>query len=289
MLHNRRKRLEQQQKQEAAGVNLWTDVFEPSVRTKILHAFRDAAGDSNMFEYSEYARSLILRDEGLLFLTSQGMNGADDFLNYLMGCPDDMVPTVVEAMCAAFSNRALLSRTYRYDAQSLFTSTVPTVLREHRVSYDLVDGRMVEFSSREMHEAVVVPALTLLAGRRDFASVESAYHDALDEISKGKPGDAITDAGTALQEALVTLGCDGNALGPLIKSAKSKGLLATHDGPLLDAIDKMLHWVSADRSESGDAHAAARATVEDAWLIVHVVGALILRLVQGGPRNAGRA
>lgn len=52
---------------------------------------------------------------------------------------------------------------------------------------------------------------------------------ALGEISNGKPGDAITDAGTALQETLTALGCDGNNLGALIKSAKAKGLLAAHD------------------------------------------------------------
>jgi hypothetical protein len=36
--------------------------------------------------------------------------------------------------------------------------------------------------------------------------------------------------------------------------------------------------VSADRSERGDAHLVKESDSDDAWLVVHVVGALILRL-----------
>jgi hypothetical protein len=41
---------------------------------------------------------------------------------------------------------------------------------------------------------------------------------------------------------------------------------------------KLVDWVSASRSDRGDAHSASNATRPDAWLVVHVVGALILRL-----------
>jgi len=251
----------------------------------VLHAFRDAAGDYSLADFAVPARALMLRDEGLMFLTNPRMNETNDLLNYLMNCPDEMVPTVIEAMAVVTRDQTLRFSAQRYEANRTFADAVSTTLREHRISYDLIDGRMIEFSSREMHVAVTVPALTLLAGRPELKQVESAYRDALDEISKGKPGDAITDAGTALQETLTALGCTGNALGQLIRSAKTKGFLAPHDGPLLEGIEKVLHWVSADRSESGDAHSATTASVDDAWFIVHIVGAVILRLVQGGPRS----
>ena len=286
MLHRRRKRLEELAKQETAGATFWTGEFDRAARTKVLHAFKDATGDY-LFEYCSRARDLILRDEGLMHLVRQDMNEANDLLNYLLTCSNDMMPTVIEAMMAATRDNSLTRNQWdRRDASSGFGVSVATILREHRVNYDLIDGQMIEFSSREMHEAVTAPMLALLAGRRDLANAERAYQDALEEISKGKPEDAITDAGTALQEALQALGCSGNALGPLIKSAKSAGLLAPHDGPLLDAVERVAHWVSADRSESGDSHGAATATVDDAWFIVHVVGALVLRLGQGGPRSA---
>jgi hypothetical protein len=289
VLHRRRKRLEKLARREAEeGASFWTSSFDETVRTKIVHAFRDAAGGYDE-DYASFARNLILRDEGLMYLTSPTVNHTYDLLNFVMQCDDDFVPTVVEAMLTSFAKSSTSYGSRRWEAPALFRDVIAVVLLEHRVNYDLIDDQMVEFSSREMHESVMVPTLTLLAGRTDLAAAEAAYRDALDEISKGKPGDAITDAGTALQETLLALGCSGNALGPLIKSAKGKGLLARHDSPLLDAVEKTMHWVSADRSESGDAHQVADASSDDAWFIVHIVGAVILRLAQGGPRAARSA
>jgi hypothetical protein len=88
---------------------------------------------------------------------------------------------------------------------------------------------MVAFQSKELHESVVSPTLQLLSGREGWEGVEKSYQDALRELSEGHPEDAITDAGTALQEAFNVLGCSGYALGPLVKSARLKGLLGPHD------------------------------------------------------------
>ena len=100
----------------------------------------------------------------------------------------------------------------------------------------------------------------------------------------GDGADAVTDAGTALQELLTELGCKGNQLGNLIKSASKMDLLAAHDAPLLDAIEKALNSVAADRSETGESHHASDAGREDAWLIVHIVGAFVVRLAAGEKR-----
>jgi hypothetical protein len=48
-----------------------------------------------------------------------------------------------------------------------------------------------------------------------------------------------------------------------------------------ELLHKLVDWVSVDRNEMGDVHQAQEPSVEDAWLTVHIVGALILRL--GGP------
>ena len=286
MLFFRRKRQEELARREAEGETFWTKKFDESIRTKIVLAFNDAGGDY-LDHYSTFARHLIRQDVGLLFLTNPNLSDTQDLFNYVLSCRDEMVPTAIEAMAAALRDTQIPYVAVMWPALEPFQATVATALREHRISYDLIGGEMIGFSSRELHEAVMVPTLRLLAGRRDLGNVETAYREALDQIAKGKSGNAITDAGTALQETLLALGCDGNALGPLIKSARSRGILAPHDSPLLDAIEKAMHWVSADRSEMGDAHSATDPTVEDAWLIVHVVGALVLRLAQGRPR--GRA
>ncbi|WP_445156032.1 hypothetical protein ACTWLI_07660 [Arthrobacter sp. Hor0625] len=271
--------------QEAQGVDLWTDQFDDKFRTKVLHALDDVGGYYRSGPIAAEARRLILRDEGLFHLASNRYTDIDDFRVYVQTCPDEDMPTCIEAIYVAFNN---LKDGQSWNSPEEFAELCRTALREHRISFDFVADQMVEFSSMEMHDAVVSPVLTLLSGRSDFDSAELAYRDALDEIADGKPGDAITDAGTALQETLTALGCEGNALGPLIKSAKNKGIIAAHDLPMIDALDKVMNWVSADRSTYGDAHAATTSTVEDAWFIVHITGAVILRLSQGGRSGAQR-
>ena len=79
-------------------------------------------------------------------------------------------------------------------------------------------------------------------------------------------------------------GMDMSRSNRLIKSAKAKGLLAAHDERMTQAIEGIMQWVAADRSEKGDSHKADKAAKEDAWFIVHVVGALIVRLVGANGR-----
>jgi hypothetical protein len=227
-----------------------------------------------------------LGGEGLFFLTRSGMSAREDFFGCLLQGSDEMVPDLIEGLSLAFTQNDIHSQTGNWHGGTLFDVLVNTILREHRISYELIDHQMVGFESREMHVEVVAPVLTLLGGRQGWSRAESAYQDALREIAHGAAADAITDAGTALQEALTAAGCVGNQLGDLIKSARAKGLLAPHDSPLLHSIGKVFTWASADRSQTGDAHHTTTATVADAWLTVHVVGALLLRLAGGGPRSA---
>lgn len=275
MLHARRRRLADLAAREAAGEVFWTEEFETPLRNRLVHLV-ELLDPSGVFR--KEARSQILREMGMFFLAQQNNYPANDFTEYLKSGGDDMMPTALEAIASAFDNPRAQGEANRWDYAEPFGDAVNTLLREHRISYELIEQEMVPFSSRELHVEVVAPALRLLAADESWSGVETAYRKALEELSRNDAADAITDAGTALQEALKQLGCDGNALGPLIKSARAKGIIAAHDAPLLDVIEKAMQWVSADRSNSGDAHNAEQVGAEDAWLTVHVVGALLLRL-----------
>ena len=126
-----------------------------------------------------------------------------------MRCDDETVPTVIEAMSLACNDSRLNHSTGNWRRTATFDDKVNVILREHRISYELTKGRMVPFSTKELHEAVVAPSLRLLAGHLNLEKVESAYQAALEEITNGKAANAITDAGTALQEMLAALGCEG--------------------------------------------------------------------------------
>jgi len=265
---------------EAAGESFWTEEFGDRPRTRIRHLF---IGVSRSWPiYAEHARVLILEDEGLHYLSGSGLLPRNDFLLYLGQCADDMMPTVLEATNEALLDQGLFTSTYEQNSEK-FVEGANEILREERISWEFVDNQMTPFSSRELHSEVVIPTLRLLASS-GWEQVEAAYQDALGELAAGRAPDAITDAGTALQEALTLLGAEGNALGPLIRSAKKKGIILGHDQNLLDTLSAAATWVSADRSQVGDAHQVSGASSEDAWLTVHVVGAILLRLSAGSAR-----
>lgn len=292
MLHSLRKRLQDFAEREAAGESLWTPAFSERVRTRIIQVFRRIVGSATEVRpgaiFAE-AQRRILEQEGRFSLTPGVTDPADDFFKYFQTCDDSMFPTVIEALVPALDlgDRAEASGHYRswaYGWADAFSSEVNEILAQERVGWELIDGRMVEIRSKELHVAAIEPALRLLH-RPEFAKADKQYREALDELAQGKAADAITDAGVTLQEVLEALGCDGNQLGDLTRSARKRGLLGAHDTPLVDAIEKTMRWVAADRSEMGDAHHATDAKREDAWLIVHVVGALIVRLASGEERR----
>jgi hypothetical protein len=287
VLYSRRKRQKERADAESVGKSFWTTNFDPKVRMRMLYAAREAA-KFDATPLFERARYLILKDEGLPYLQGYGPNfsEAQDFGDYYLACSDEAMPNVIEALYLAMETfGGLGGSSFHINLMESegFTRDVQQILEEERIAFEFVRGQMVPFESKELHQAVVEPAMRLLHDPR-FQAAEKSYQHALEEVTKGKPGDAITDAGTALQEMLTTLGCDGDSLGPLIKSAKAKGLLAAHDVRMTQAIADTMAWVSADRDEKGDSHKADAAAKEDAWFIIHVVGALIVRLVGASAR-----
>lgn len=167
-----------------------------------------------------------------------------------------------------------------------FLVDVNRILESHDVALRLTaSSQLVPVTSFELHDDVVTPTLRLLHADPRFTAAEMAYLKALQEIRNGDAGDAITDAATALQSALTVLGCSGATLGALLSSARSRGLLRGNDTPLAEAIAASGRWVAAQRND-GEAHYGnPDSTLSDAWMVVHVVGALIVRLVDTTREN----
>jgi hypothetical protein len=160
---------------------------------------------------------------------------------------------------------------------------VNRIFQSHVVAFHLHhNSHLVPIDSQEMHTAVVEPTLYLLHSQPRFAAAEGAYQKALAELRVHDAGDAITDAGAALQEVLTALGCTGNALSDLLKSARKIGLIQGKDTPLTESIGRTVDWVAAVRNQ-GEAHKGnPEVGMSDAWMVVHVVGALIVRLSEAG-------
>jgi hypothetical protein len=174
------------------------------------------------------------------------------------------------------------------DAPEKFRRRVNAILEPHLVALRLhQNSQLIPVQSREMHNAVVEPTLHLLDGQPQFTGAEERYQDALRELRDGYPDDAITDAGAALEQILKALGCTGNTLGELLKSAKQTGLLHAADAKFSSVLSQTIDWVKETRN-AGEAHSGdVDYTMSDAWMVVHVVGALIRRLAEKGRRGSG--
>lgn len=271
LLFSQRKKQQDIERQELEGVDFWSTHIPREARVKILFAFNDCM--ENSYGGSEAATGLVranlLRSRGVLYLYRQRQCAQDDLANFVLEGDDDDVIDVIECVIRTLSDSALQSRFQIYGSVGTFLRSIARILREHRLAYDLVDGHVIALSDQFMHQAVVRPTLRLLAGRSDLANVEAAYLAALEEMAKNRPSDAITDAGTALQEMLLAAGCAGTTLSALTKSGMGRGLFRPSDV-------KLLEWLAATRNNSGDAHLVTDATPRDAWLMIQVVGAVIL-------------
>lgn len=282
-LYSERRRLRAEAEREAAGEVLWSETFPPQAVIKLAEAWEVFANDYDdtttmtrgSFQYQMASElSTIFRME----VGSQPPVSTPE--RYALSTLEphqhaDLLEAIYRIFKRNFSDESKVE---------LFENVVNDILNSHRVAFKMIGGEIYPYSADPVYGAIVEPTIQLLVHPK-FQKAKIAYTNALKEIQGGEPGDAVTDAGTALQEALTALGCKGNALGPLIKDARAKGYLAAHDSQLEEGITKMLHWVSADRSEMGDAHKGDVPTLlPDAWLTVYVVGALIIRLASDRPR-----
>lgn len=287
MLFHQRERQRELEAAEASGEALWTQELTREARYQLLYAFEDleqaVKQESGSSDTRERIRHLVVRDVGLPSLAGR-LHAEDDVRECYVRSRTSVVFSLIEATIVWVKAILQAMQHQGYDQTGLsnsltaYSSRVSTILRHHRLSFNLVDSRFVAFDSQELHSEVVVPTLLLLGNATEYKAVESSYREALEEISSGTPDDAITDAARALEEMLKALGCSGNTLGKRLTNARERGLFGDHDSQLREAMMKIGSWVAADRAEMGDTHPGGVATVDDAWLMVHIVGALILRL-----------
>jgi hypothetical protein len=287
MLYSRRKRKQALARAESSSgkVDLQT-TFSPELRAQILYAARDCA--PNSFDSATvFARARLLESLGRFQLADPNSTPAQDFFIFCNRAPDATMPDVLEALYLglvahgdggySYPPRRMPPNAYKH-AGDAFEARLRDLLREHRMAYDMIEGEVIEVQSGPLHEGVVAPALLLTAGDVRLRQVNLDFRKALEELSRNDPGDAITDAGRALASMLTALGCKGNSLGKQLVDARKKQLLGAHDQPFAEAVERAIDWVSADRSERGDAHQDVSPSQYDGQFTIYVVGALIVRL-----------
>jgi hypothetical protein len=288
-LYAERLRREAQAKALAAGEIGLTDQLDRDARIKLSLAWSDATSGLGHREL-EYLQSAITHTS----MRSHAVDLAPKDMQLQSGRSNENLLSLIEAEHAALKRFVEASSPFGHtyptggawgtaiiDPAEHFRKDVNRIFGTHLVGFALhSNSQLMPVHSHEMHSAVVAPTLYLLHSQTRFAAAETAYQKALAELRDGDAGDAITDAATALQDALSALGCTGGALGDLLSSAKKNGLVKGNDTPLTDAISRTVSWVAARRNQ-GEAHRGdPDIDMSDAWMVVHVVGALIIRLAE---------
>ncbi len=192
------------------------------------------------------------------------------------------VMDVIDAVIHVFADQMTVPelQNYALNAASSFAETISKRMKQHKLAYDLVEFKVVEKRSEELHAEVVAPALTLLHGRRRFADAERQYRDALDELANDNWADAITDASSAVENVLrVILGLSQGTLADLLGHARLRGLFGDPQAARLKKVVAGFTALADMRNEESDAHG----NISDdatAWLALHWAGALIVYFVQ---------
>ena len=288
-LYAERLRREAQAKALAADEIGWTDQLDRHVRIKLGLAWDDATSGLGDREV-HYLRSAITH----MAMRSLAVNLAPEDMQTHSGRSNENLLSLIEAEHGALKQFADAASPFAgtypsggawgtaiIDPAAKFRTDVNRILEAHLVAFALhTNSRLIPVQSDEMHNAVVAPTLYLLHSQPRFAAAEAAYQKALAELRDRDAGDAITDVATALQDVLTALGCTGGALGDLLNSAKKNGLVKGNDTPLTDVVGRTVSWVAAKRNQ-GEAHRGdPDIDMSDAWMLVHVVGALIIRLAE---------
>lgn len=301
----RKKRIERAAAASAGSPTAIVEKFSQPARVKLALAIGDylpARLPHVAYEYTEMLTLDVLQKRMIGLLVRDWGRGIAEpsIMTFLADRASDAeVVDIIEAWFAA--TRGLLTeiernqRVTEYGGNTAegvaialglgFRDRVNEILDDHDIGWQLAGEEMIPRSSSFMHATIVEPVLALTAGRPELRSVEQAFQKALTEMKPGgDPADAITDAGTAVQEMFEAAGAKGNALGDLLVDARRREMLAPYDSKLGEAIKALGDWVSAERSERGDSHHVRDASREDAWLAIQVAGALILRLAAGKKR-----
>ncbi|GLE53739.1 hypothetical protein ATCCBAA256_33020 [Mycobacterium montefiorense] len=289
-MYAERLRREAQATRLTGGDAQWTKHFhEPAIRIKLDIAWRDAIEpipDALWPTLTDTITGRTLRSLGIELaprnMTAAATSAESELLSLIEAEHEALMWLVAKSRDASVDPGHSISRGIA-EAPENFRTDVNRIFEAYALAFSLTQSsRIIDIESQEMHNAVVAPTLYLLHQQPRFAATETVYQKALAEIRNGDAADAITDAATALHEALRALGCTGKTLGELLTSAKKTGLVKGNDTPLTKTIADTVSWVAATRND-GEAHWASDATMSDAWMVVHVVGALIIRLAE--PRS----
>lgn len=270
-------RLEAEARARGEDVDYLTDEVPDAFRNQLIFALMDCEGAATL----RAIHGFLARARGTPRLGSTQANPDEDLIRFINEGSSDDVMDVIDAGYEMVFGVPTDFIAQRHQVVEAFTERIREHMEDHNLAFDVVNYRVVDKTSEELHQEVIVPGLTLLHARPKFAAVERQYNEALDELSKHQWGDAITDANAAAEQTLrIILGFEGGQLPDLLAAARQRGLFGDVQEKWLKRFVDGLGALSDMRNVEGDAHHAGTDARSIAWLAVHWAGALIVFFVE---------
>jgi hypothetical protein len=156
-----RKRLAKLAQDAAAGKLVRTHEFDEASRVRITHALQDAS-QQYMVAALKRAHAAMLREVGV-FRLANGKAPEDDLVLYMQTCDADHFAACAEHLYDALKVEAVGQpdpwghiETSRWNVKpDKFEHSVNTIMREHRIGYEMVDGR---FFPKDWWEIIFNPS-----------------------------------------------------------------------------------------------------------------------------------
>jgi hypothetical protein len=266
----------------------WLDACPPEIGRKVAFAL-DILTNVPYRVYFEAAKRLGYASDGREFEhkaeeTLKGGGGDSDRLDVLAAVIYSYVWLAENDDEEIDSHESYVSNSAPEYTPTKFIEVVNDILLHGRVEWVYEDEKFHERSNSVLHVEVVRPASILLDSDPKYAKASAGFQAAITRLSENKPDVAITDAASAVQEFFRALGVMGNSISDQLNAAQKANVITAYDRSLLKPFTD---WVNGDRSERGNAHHHREGDVSksDAWLAIHVAGALMVRLSNEEPRD----
>lgn len=262
---------------EAKGQSFWSTELNLNTRNKIIYALNNLSYRPEIIK--NRIRYKLMSNYGVACLHDSDLTGHIDYDQTVQKGEIARVLDLIEATYFELYEASLMHIGEAVNgAQLKYETAINDIFLLDRNSYTFREGQIHQFSEQFSYEEILFPAINLLNLKSEYVEVNIKYKEALEEISRNKPADAITDAGTALQIYLEIKGFPGKVLGDQIKALKISKTLSGLDMKLLDVLVQCVEWISGVRNQKSDAHPGQKGELEDAWLVLRILGSLILRL-----------
>lgn len=262
MLYSNRQREKFFISKEVLGENLQTSIPSTQLLITLNEVWLRVVGHKNDEWIEKIKRNLALHGNGYPFYSF--------FYSEFEGPFQENLQTNEETFCDILESWIMLLHEESDKAASELENCINALFQRERYNKKMISGKMEPYSESIAHQGLE-NIWNLFISNENYKPVRDKLLESMNEYSKGKYSDSITDGGTAVQLFLEIHGYLGKTLNEQISGAiKANAIDGQKDKPLWD-------WLRVQRNQSGDAHPSPETSRQLAWSYLQIIGSLFER------------